>query len=504
MMASAYHAIDFSFKASSKKPMSACKKLIWCLDGGTEASTVPSFQMAPLLTDFSTVRLVPRLPCHMIDCDPYEDFTGREDSLVLLQQKLLPIEDGMTGSPKASKNDPQLRACTITGIGGIGKTQVALQFVHKHKGRFNAVFWIHAENPLKIAADFSRCVVSLGLVPPTSLDAMDQILTRDLLLEWLAHPVKRYQRPGDTGPEEASWLLVFDNVDDPDVLEEYWPTDCRGSVLITSRNPMVGKRYSSPLDAMHLNGLNISDATNLLLKLTRVNRNESQNVQCANSIATKLDGQPLALSQMSSMILRMDLKLSEFLKMYEAEGARLFQVDIGSRKTFAGYTHDLVSIWTVEEPGRSSVLWNVLSLFDADGIPEYILQGNPNGKAFEGYPSTSSEYCVARTKLLMASLITRDQVTNQITLHRLLQDAARAQMSQEQYNATFSLSLSLISGVWPYEGFSFGTDVRHWKSREELYPHVRKLQAHSRFFREPTKLSSEHLDGPQLVLDAAW
>lgn len=103
----------------------------------------------------------------------------------------------------------------------MGKTQIASKFVHRRKKNFDAIFWIYADEPLKISHDFSNVATTLGLVSKDSVKARDRVLTRDLVLSWLNSPLKSYKHVDQQSSEEASCLVVFNNVDYADVLDDY-------------------------------------------------------------------------------------------------------------------------------------------------------------------------------------------------------------------------------------------------------------------------------------------
>jgi len=90
---------------------------------------------------------------------------------------------------------------TITDLGGIGKTQLALRYAYDYREAFHAIFWINAGSQTKLSEGFSaisRCVSSRSLAEHHYGHTIDICKT----LHWLSTTKK-------------SWLLVFDNADDP-------------------------------------------------------------------------------------------------------------------------------------------------------------------------------------------------------------------------------------------------------------------------------------------------
>ena len=84
-------------------------------------------------------------------------------------------------------------------------------------------------------------------------------------------------------------------------------------------------------------------------------------------------------------------------------------------------------------------------------------------------------YSQARTELWKSSLISRDRGAKKIFAHRLIQDAARASMSDERFDLAFNFTLCLLSWAWPYKDFGFGNEQYRWAQCNEIYRHVLRL-----------------------------
>ncbi|KAH8821382.1 NB-ARC and TPR domain protein [Xylogone sp. PMI_703] len=480
---------------------------------GTAGSTIASFQLLPSLTDFSLEIMDPKLPCFIMPLNRNRLFSGQKQLLEELNKYLLPTSDDSSVSD-GSQIGCHLRTFALSGPGGIGKTQVAAEFVHSAKENFDAIIWVPADEPVKLAQSFSQVAVSLGLVQPDSMESRDQILTRGAVLGWLAHPIKSYkQLNGDkiddktnNKTDEANWLLVFDNVDNIDMLDDYWPADSSGSILITSRDPLVKTYLYSLRRGLSMPPLDTEEGTKLLIKLTGRRRLSIEERNNATAVVEVLGGLPLAIVQMAGVISRQELSFSEFLKQYQKESARasLLNLQVGPTNSRAGYEYTIASVWALENLEEDAqVLLEAMSVLDPDGIPEYILEDNPAVDTWPGYPSTSVAYQQARTELIQRSLITRQKDEKKLVIHRLIQDAVRARMTEKRFNSVFSSMLSFVSAVWPYEEFSFGNEIYRWARCEELFPHILKLQSLFTRFSPPASLTKSHLDGPKLFIDAA-
>jgi len=143
------------------------------------------------------------------------NFTGREDLLTRLRQALT------SGQPAALTQ-------AIHGLGGVGKTQLAVEYAYRHAAEYDLVWWVRAEEPAALAADYAALAGPLDL---PEKDEPDQRLVVQAVRRWLG--------------QHDGWLLVFDNARRPEDLRPYLPPGGAGHVLVTSRNPHW-RRWPAP------------------------------------------------------------------------------------------------------------------------------------------------------------------------------------------------------------------------------------------------------------------
>lgn len=116
--------------------------------------------------------LLKQLPYYNLPARKNPAFFGRVDELSRLTSSLQP------------RSPPKELACScIYGLSGAGKTQVVLQFAHNHLEDYEAILWVAAETPMKIARAFITFAHELGLSDP-SLQHPDQL--RDVVVRWLS------------------------------------------------------------------------------------------------------------------------------------------------------------------------------------------------------------------------------------------------------------------------------------------------------------------------------
>lgn len=466
------------------------------------SSESATFEIIPSVSNFSSSKKDPKLPCHLIPFSRNRDFFGRSEVLQAIDHVFCqPSND--TADTVVSRHE--LRAYAICGPGGIGKTQTAIEYASSRKDRFEAILWVYADQAEKLAEGFSHIAVAMGLVPENTADAKDQILTRELVRGWLANPRKTYQDLDKSMPESAAWLLVFDNVDDPDLLTEFWPPDGPGCVLVTSRDPLTKKNGFSTITGIDLEPFTYKEGAELLLRLTG-RETHSGDKSSSVDVAEHLGGFPLAITQMAGVITRLDLTFAEFLRTYDEEESRAellgLQLQHPSHRT--GYEHTVASAWAIESLHLGAVLLDLLSLFDPDGIQERIFTQTPHIISLERFPQTSAAYQRARSELFRSSLVTRDVTKKKLTIHRLVQDTVRSKMSNERFCATFSAAVTLLCSVWPFDNSNWQHGVARWAICEDLFPHILRLRKFYARFRPLEGNGEAKYQFARLLNDAGW
>ena len=216
-------------------------------------------------------------------------FFGRSDILSRLEDALLP-----SGLETEDQNPKELQTFSLCGLGGIGKTEIAAEFMFCNKTKFDAVFWLQADRPIKLREGFSEIVIKLDL--EDAADAKDQIVSTNLVNGWLANPLKDPNLPASCATK-AKWLLIFDNVDNPEDLDDFWPQFGQGSVLITSRDPLAKTSVYATTSGIDLDPFNDKDAAKFLLQLTNIETKAGSSVpREALAVAKRLGGLPLGLT----------------------------------------------------------------------------------------------------------------------------------------------------------------------------------------------------------------
>ncbi|KIX10281.1 uncharacterized protein Z518_01363 [Rhinocladiella mackenziei CBS 650.93] len=436
------------------------------------------------------------LPAYIVPVDRDKNFHARTQALKTIRQSLCP-DPHVEGSNVKPTSFP--RCFAVHGPGGMGKTQVAAQFVTSHRHTFDAVLWVYAENTYKILQDFNSIAIGLGLISEDHIDAKDLYFTRDLVKRWLVNPLKHLDENESPGLERASWLLVFDGVEDGEVLNEFWPYDGPGSILITSRNP---HSWSTSLE---LRPWNVNEATEFLLRITGREVSDEERAS-AVTIARRLGGLPLALAQMGGIIAHKSMSFGQFLRLYDEKESQqeLLQWFVDSaRPRPSNYEHNVASVWAFDSLGKGTNLLSVLSMLDPDGIPENLFLDKPAESDHPDLVELKRDYKTAKNELLARSLMTESKREKKIFVHRLVQDVSRTRMTTSEMRSVFLTCVRLISSKWPFESLGWRHGIARWEKCDELFPHVQRLK--DLFPEVATSIDSfEDYEFARLLIDAGW
>lgn len=443
----------------------------------------------------SEQRTDPILPVYMMPPTPLsKNFFGRTRTLSAIKTELIPEVNAKPADGKAVTYPLTFAICAP---GGMGKTQVAIQFAKKHQEDFEAILWVNADSVNEMARGFQRIARHLDLIPEGSADANDLVYTREIVKRWLVNP---RARDADGKPRKCvRWLLIYDGVHRPEILNDYWPYDGPGSILITSRNPFSWTK------SLPLSQFTSEEAITYLLKAT--NRNLSDvDPESVTNVSSRLGGLPLALTQMASIIATKQLSFRQFLDSYnERESQREllhFQSNMGDLKSLS-LEHTVASVWAFENLKYGRKLLNVLSMLDPDSIPERLLTSAIGNINLPGYPATMEEYDHAKGELLACSLVTGNKQESKLFIHRLVQDVARAEMCHSEFRQTLVACVKLIASIWPFENFTWRHGIARWPICEELFPHIARLKD---IFPtvHPSSKTSDDYQFARLLTDAGW
>jgi tetratricopeptide (TPR) repeat protein len=234
------------------------------------------------------------------------------------------------------------RRYTSCGLGGMGKTQLAVEFARRHHRRFSSVFWLDGRSEDILKRSIASCAsrIPQGQIPETSRTYVSDSgadvdgVVRDVMA-WLARP------------DNAAWLLIFDNVDreykaqggDPDAydVQRYLCGADHGSVLVTTRlarleqlgeSQLVGKVSEEQAQAMfeswykkkHGKLRTVNDLMRVITTNERI-----VDIAEGKQLLAQLDGLPLAIAQAGAYLQESGVGLTTYLSFYEQQWSKLME-----------------------------------------------------------------------------------------------------------------------------------------------------------------------------------
>ena len=361
----------------------------------------------------------------------------------------------------------------IHGLGGVGKTQTAVEYAYRYADEYTNIFWVRAENKNEIQQGYMQMARSLGL-----LAEQDNTPDRAVLVvkEWLQ------------SPQHRGWLLIYDNADTPKLLTDYRPLRPQGTTLLTSRHHnfgALGIRHPFSVPTW-----NTEEAVAFLR--TRVGREtgalaESEQ-QAATQIAEMLGGLPLALEQAGAYIAEQDMEFASYMTVYQKRAQELLhesKPEIGDYRDRE--TNEYRTVWTtwdlnfqaVRAVSEASAEVLTFSAFLApDAIPaELLLLGAEHiGAATTTYIEEKgrewSAYDALLTPLTRYSLVEKDRDAYVYTMHRLVQQVLRDHLSAEEQQEQAERVVQALYAAYP------GSEFEHWPRCERLLPHWRQGAAY--------------------------
>jgi tetratricopeptide (TPR) repeat protein len=367
--------------------------------------------------------------------NPY--FKGRSEFLTKLHNKLC-----------ETVPDNYNHRVALYGLGGVGKTQLALEYVHTHWQRktYERVYWVSAVNQATLWAGLQEIGVQTNCIAVgTNLNPSQIAAT---VLRWLN--------------EQDKWLLVIDNLDDVTVVDGYLPDAApERHTLITTRNQHCD---DIPAEGLEVGVLEIAEATQLLLTRAKVGPvgETSKGKDEAAKIVKELGFLPLAIEQAAAYIREASHDIFQFLpgylndrKFYHARTSR------GNRM----YSNSLATTWHLsfqqvqKNSNDAAELLKLLAFLNPDGVLIEFLERGREGLTpeLQALVTDRKKLYDALAELTRFSLIGRqNECSPRITIHRLVQSIIQDDMSPLHFSAMTTTVVGLCESGFPRTDYWMG------------------------------------------------
>jgi tetratricopeptide (TPR) repeat protein len=338
----------------------------------------------------------------------------------------------------------------IAGLGGVGKTSLAVEYAYRQQPHFDVVWWVWAEEPATLLSDFTALAGALDL--PERSQA-DPTLVVAAVRRWLAG--------------HDRWLLVFDNASRPEDVTPLLPQGGSGQVLVTSRWAAWGE-WATPL---HLNVMSREEAVAFLCK-----RTGTQDEQAAAVLAEMLGDLPLALAEAAAYIEQTQVGLDEYLELVRGR-----TVELSGLAHPAGAQRRVATVWSlsleqvrVEAPAAEALL-DLCAFLAPEDVPRNLPREHPEvlPEALRQVVDNPFAYNDLLGVLGRYSLATVTPTA--LALHRLVQAVIRARLQQQEEDRWAQVAVKLLDAAFPTEPWELAT----WPACRRLLPQVISATEHA-------------------------
>jgi tetratricopeptide (TPR) repeat protein len=363
-------------------------------------------------------------------------FTGREEILQELRADLV-------------KNCKQ----ALSAMGGMGKTQIAIEYAYRHEKDYSAVLWTFADTEQSISSGFAKIAALLTL---PEKDSTEQAAVTAAVRRWLE--------------EHDGWLMVFDNSDQPELLKSFLPQPQRGHVLLTSRNQVF--QSIGIINPREVSVLTPAAAREFLLKRTGHDPNKKSSD--ADALAKELGYYPLALEQAGAYMVENQASFAAYLAGFKKRRLKLFE----QKAVIGDYEKTVTTTWALnfEEIAQghpaSADLLRLSAFLAPDAIPLELIE---KGKSEMGEPISASLADSANDPLALDellkpltiySLIRRDLERSSYNVHLMVQEVVRGRMNPDEQKTWAERAVCAVNAAFP------GTEFQNWPACDRFLAHA--------------------------------
>ncbi|KAH7132768.1 acyl transferase/acyl hydrolase/lysophospholipase, partial [Dactylonectria macrodidyma] len=381
--------------------------------------------------------------------------------------------------PRRSHSRQTRKVFVLHGLGGVGKTQLAIDFARRHQAAFSSVFWLDGRSEDRLRGSIAGCInrIPKGQIPSTDRnqseahgkDDLDAAVAR--VMEWLARP------------DNGDWLLIFDNVDQDHEqggmtgaydLRRYLPGD-HGAILVTTRLSRLAQLGESR-------------------RLTKVDLSLSRTIfgkwyggklgSDCDQLLELLDGLPLALAQAASYLREKGIDVTTYVQIYKHQWDELMGSRDASSRPLLDYEQgSIATTWMVsfkEIKSKSTDAASLVQLWaflDNKQLWHGLLGAAAVAGRADGWPDWLRE--MARNKarfldsiglLLRYSMIeTQLGLTGSYSMHPVVHRWASFLDGDQQKHESARLALALVGSSVPTRD-----SKDYWVFQQRLLPHAER------------------------------
>jgi tetratricopeptide (TPR) repeat protein len=362
-------------------------------------------------------------------------FTGRRALLEQLETRL------------RTQNVAAVLPQALHGEGGVGKSQIAIEYAYRHRNEYDVIWWVPSERPAQILAS----LIELG--DRLDLDVGNEVISA----------VPKVREALRAGTPYGNWLLVFDNAENPETVRGYFPEEGTGKVLITSRN----QEWSAIAESLEVDVFTRAESVRLLQR-----RNPTLPQPDADRLAGALGDLPLAIEHASAWLHATDMAVGDYLDLIREKQGQLTDLGLapGYEIPVAAAANVALDRLAVENPAALQLL-QVCSFFAPEPISRDLFEGV---RAAMGAPELDealknpSRLNQAIRDIQRYVLARVDHRGNSLQLHRLVQKVLQDSIPVERRALMEHGAHLLLTGV----KLGDPADSEQWLRYQALASHL--------------------------------
>lgn len=346
----------------------------------------------------------------------------------------------------------------LTGLGGIGKTQTALEYAYRNQHAYQAIFWVSVETRAVLLGDFLKLAEVLDL-PEHEVQDQEKIVAA------VRHWLETHER----------WLLILDNSEDVALAQELLPTKGQGHILLTTRDAATGTAaLGLPLEVLPEDeGISfLLRRAKILPETEKVASLDASLRQKAQAIVQEVGGLPLALDQAGAYIEETNCGLADYLALYQQHSKEILR---RRGRLVTDHPDPVTVTWALSfkqiklaSKAAADLLYCCAYLF-SEGIPESFF-----AEAASELPPTLRRAATDPLRwngtlevLRHYSLLGRQPENKTLSLHRLVQVVLRADLKKPAERRWVERVVRMLNTLFPDPD-----DAAGWPTCQRYLPHA--------------------------------
>jgi len=362
----------------------------------------------------------------------------------------------------ASTSAAFVQVQALRGLGGIGKTQTAIEYAYRYCDDYSAVLWLRAETSELLLADVIGLANVLKL--PENNEQNQQRVVEG---------VKRWL------DRQESWLLILDNVEDMSMVQDFLPSHGRGHTLMTTRAQATGMTAMG----VDIEPLHVEEATLFLLHRAKLLSPDASLqlasetcVNTAKEISLLMNGLPLALDQAGAYIEETGCSLSDYLDRYQHHQATLLDLRSEAHGSHPLSVRATLSLCFEQVKQINSTAADVIRLcafLHPDAIPEEMFSNVSAYLSLELQRTAESSIALdtAFAALRTLSFLRRHPTTKTVSIHRLVQTVVKDAMDERTQRQWAERAIQVVNNLFPITQ-SDVQDLHRWSQHQNYLPHA--------------------------------